>query len=562
MLRSSIIPELLQDMLDSAPNALAKGQAQYFTPPGWAALLAEPLPGHRSAIVDLACGAGALLHGAALHRTEHLLGCDIDSAWRRPHAAVPGGTGTELKPTYIQADITSLYSTLLEVDFRADLFVLNPPYDLHWSRERLAGLRSSHLNSVRAAVAAHDGRTGRATIDSTVATLCMALDRCSAYGEGYCIANAGTVNRLLLDRDAPHRAISKHLWAILTIDGNICIPGRVTNRDIQTAVLYFGVSHEDGPQFTEHASDLEQARHLVERMRRNRLSLRRGCEVRSYTATEDTVPKWIAIREELKSRAKPGPERFNLWLDVTGHIATHLSLFLEHSVKVDKAAVADLHSLRGKRPAQLVLLRDTRDTLMRCCGLDQAESLPWRASPDLIAAVQCAVRDYHNDRTPIVPLPPIQRLGYLDEESTIRCLAPLSHLFTQGHIYPLSARTVKVTRSGLKWNMEGGQDKVEYTGQELAFFITAGGREWCFMEGRLRADGIALHEASKAGWTEPPRQAGDPDGIPAAAFIDFTLAELAEHFHIPDVPDIAAVRPSEYQANLEAIDALERLLSA
>ncbi len=80
MQKTKIAPSLLQEMLDSASNASAKGQAQYFTPPEWAKILSYPLPDHRPTITDLNCGAAGLLLATRNRSTEHLLGCDIDRA--------------------------------------------------------------------------------------------------------------------------------------------------------------------------------------------------------------------------------------------------------------------------------------------------------------------------------------------------------------------------------------------------------------------------------------------------------------------------------------------------
>jgi predicted RNA methylase len=554
--RTAIAPDLIQDLLESAPNALSKGQAQYFTPLAWARLLAKPLPDFRRTILDPTCGYGALLYGASVETTTHLLGADIDSAWSRQKQNHP------IAPTWIKSDLTTLYSLLTEVDFRCALWVCNPPFDLHWSRERLAGLAKSEMISVRKAFAAHDGRTSADTIDSTVATLCIALDRCEDIGEGYCITNASTVERLIFAPNAPHRALQRHIWARLTIAGNICNERK--EEGINTAVLYFAASHEDGVQWQNHepAADKDIVTSCILQLRRDRISLRNGCEARPFMPhSDDASKKWVAVREEVK--AKPGSRpAFNLWLDETGHIQTYLSLFLAESVKVDKDHVRDLHSLRGKRPAQLVLLRESRETLMRCCGLAaDGTRLPWVATQALIAAVQAAVADYHAARAPLVALPPIQRLGYLDEESSILCTSSLEPNFVAGERYPLSARTVKVTRAGRKWNLSGGQDKVEYTGQELAFFITAGGREWCFMEGRLKTNpDVSLHCVEKAGW-QPAKLAKAGDSTLAGEFIDHTLQELADHFLIPEVPDIAAMRPTEYQVNLQRLAILEELLT-
>jgi hypothetical protein len=41
--------------------------------------------------------------------------------------------------------------------------------------------------------------------------------------------------------------------------------------------------------------------------------------------------------------------------------------------------------------------------------------------------------------------------------------------------------------------------------------------------------------------------------------IDFTLQELALHFIIPEVPDVAAANPAGYNKNLDALTDLEQL---
>lgn len=61
-----------------AKNAANKGQAQYFTPPAWAKLLAKPLCPFRKTIVDLTCGNGQLLAGARTSDSV-CLGLDIEN---------------------------------------------------------------------------------------------------------------------------------------------------------------------------------------------------------------------------------------------------------------------------------------------------------------------------------------------------------------------------------------------------------------------------------------------------------------------------------------------------
>src|SRR5579859_100045 len=143
MQETNINPAILQPLFESATNARDKGQAQWWTPIEWGKVLITALPRFRPVILDLSCGAGHLLQAAARGSTNHLLGCDID-----PCSVLDGA----VKKTV--ADVTRLYPLMGMVDFHADCFVLNPPWDLHWHREALAGIAESDLPAVRSAFGA------------------------------------------------------------------------------------------------------------------------------------------------------------------------------------------------------------------------------------------------------------------------------------------------------------------------------------------------------------------------------------------------------------------------
>jgi len=85
MQQTRINPLINQELLESAPNAAAKGHAQYFTSVLWLEILALPLPRYRPVIVDLTCGNRQLLKGVG-GPDSIKLGCDID-----PGASIPGG---------------------------------------------------------------------------------------------------------------------------------------------------------------------------------------------------------------------------------------------------------------------------------------------------------------------------------------------------------------------------------------------------------------------------------------------------------------------------------------
>jgi len=569
MLKSSIAPSAIQTLFDSAANAAVKGQAQWFTPVEWARVLSLPLNDYRPVITDLTCGNGHLLWGSRLKVESSklaLLGCDLDK---------PATCNPQLETHFVSADITRFYPLLCSVNWRADMFVLNPPWDLHWYRANLdlapAKLSDSECPAVRDAFAAHDGRTSHDTIDSTIATLCMALDRSSAFGEGFLIGNEATLQRLLFAKNAPHAVLAHHVWAHITIEGNICsTKGGLSGTDFHTGVIWFARDHTCGPGFeqTLSVSDIKPddkdllglAGRVCARIQRERTSHRRGAWAAAYLHTENTTELWLAAREEqLRLDGASEHPPFNVWFDAkAGVIRTHLNLFDTASGRVDKAQAAALHALNGRQPIQLVVQRSQRQAL-----LDAVKGGPtgtvWLVDPALQAAVESAIKEYNRVRAPLYPLPKIQRLGYLDEQDDILCCKSFGNSvgghFVAGRRYFLRSTTVATKRSGTKVNNLGLLDDVEWNGQELAFFITdQSGVERCFMEGRLREENVQLNLIRPGAKGRKERDLEDECAI------DFTLQELVEHFVIPEVPDVATRLPQQYEAHRQTMRDIAKLV--
>jgi hypothetical protein len=541
MQKTSINPEILQPMFEAAANAADKGQSQWFTPTPFGRKVAEALPRHRPTIVDLNCGAGHLLQASALPKTIRLLGADIDPCRGK---GVEGG----MPLNRITCDATKLYGWLKEIGFAADLFVLNPPWRLFFYRERLAGLTESNLPAVRQAFQAVEegGGISRDTIDSTIAMLLVALDLCTAYGEGLLIANNATLQRLIFEPGAPHGAVAKHIWAHLVVPGNPMtgLDNCQWQEDQQfhTGVIYFARDHTTGPKEFRWPDLPDRA-------------YRQGAELRNeYVASHATYELWQVAREKVGEAEGNKPKvPWNLWLEA-GVIHTALSLFEKHSKKINKREVERLFALNGKAPMELVLQRASRDELLQV-----AEKGGWRVQPELNAAIQQAIREYHAARAPLYPLPEIQRLGYLDEEDEIECKADLADkdqrvIFHHGQHYALRTQTVSITRNVTRPNAFTGDDEdLEYSGQELAFFLEdKAGNEWCFMDAKLRDDPT----------TEIPNCKQVKDNENRGAAVDFTLQELCAHFVIPDVPDVATVNPEGYGRFLRLLGELESALGA
>src|ERR1035438_10472928 len=464
MQKSNIKPEILQQFLESAKNASEKGMSQFFSPPAFAAWCAQPLPAARPVIVDLNCGAGALLHASALKDTKVLLGSDIDPGRGRGLRMVDSGLPTEdrglrtvdsglprLPVTRLTSDVTLLYAKLKEIQFTADLFVLNPPWRLFWHRDRFADFANSDLDAVRDAYAATEPGTPDGTMDSTIATLAMALDLCTTYGEGFLIANNNTLQRLLFNPGAPYAMLARHLWAHVIIAGNpmtglndckwVKSDDGQSGKDFKTGVIYFAASHENGPQHYEvPVSTFCFPLSALPANPADRTA-RMGSEMRNaYYANDEILELWQVVKETIAEEAgKTVKVPWNLWLDVGGHIRTALSRFEEKSVKTNKREAERLFNLTGKTPMELVLQRAERDNLLHVLGNPsppgagegghrpgEGSGANWKVQPELRAAVVGAIQQYHAARAPLYPLPDIQRLGYLDEQDTIECKADLT----------------------------------------------------------------------------------------------------------------------------------------
>ena len=554
---TAIAPANLQAVLDSAANAVHKGQAAWFTPIPWAEALALALPSYRPVMVDLTCGNGQLLGGAAATGTYHRLGCDIEALPDDPDQIM----GASFPARFIQADVTLLADYLHRAEWEADCFVLNFPFDHHWYRDRLAFLSDSACRAVSIAFDRHDGRTSEDTIDSTVAGLCLALDRCSPWGEGYIIANHNTVERLIWNDDAPHAALAAHIWCRVTVNHNIC-DGR---EGMQTDILYFARAHTSGCNKEIHSiTSLAEAAQALATVGKARLGLRAGSVVRQYEGghTANTTELWDAIGLEWRTdqgKNRPTDQRWNIWLDADGTLATNLTPFQEAAEPLKKAQYVRLHALKGKHPMQLILQKAERKDLERAVF-----GTIWRVAPAVIEAVQGALAEYNAVRSPLYPLSQIQRLGYLDDNDDILCLKDLwlvdgltsvggtpqppgTPTFCAGQRYTIRTETISVTRTGQKMNVTGSLDDVSWEGSELALFIRdADGIERLFMEDHLSQENVRLSIQA--------------EGAPSP--IEFNLQHLIEHFEIPEVPDVAAVHPEAYQHNLALLHLIEEIVNS
>ena len=250
---------------------------------------------------------------------------------------------------------------------------------------------------------------------------------------------------------------------------------------------------------------------------------------------------------------------WNAWLD-KGTVRTSLYSFESHSEKLNKIEAGKLFKLDGKRPMELVLMRADRDELLHVLAQDGGDKAVthWRIQPELAEAVREAIEDYHAQRAPLYPLPKIQRLAYLDEQEQIQCLKDLGRngrvIFKAGQWYPLRTQTVAVTRFAQKPNSFTGEaEDLVFSGQELMALVTVDKKEYGFTDPRFIND-----PNSYIGECEKQK---DDSGRNGKADL-FTNQQLAGHFDIPEVPDVASVHPERYKEHLATLETIEQLMNA
>ena len=542
----------LQAVLDSGTNAADKGRQQFFTPAAVAAALMTPLGPARRTFIDLTMGTGGLLVGS---QANECIGIDIDPrcARHRPEG-VADTAGAASHWQTLTADLTAFYPLLAEVNWQFDLCGLNPPFSLRWHRERLAALADSDCP----AVAKTFKRSGSGdTIDSTLATFLIALDRMTEKGEGFLICNEATARRFFGEPDAEPEAeadghdgacpssgidrtnVRSHVWLWLTVP-----PGMFEDvRDFDTAVLYFARSHEGAHPLhlrapSASAADIEAT---LRQARTKRYTLRTGAFLYSgehFSAS--TVPVFAAAaqehrRLEKQARTNAGAaSHFNLWLD-NGIIRRHLTPFQSFSGRIPKDAATVLNKIEGKTPMALALAKETRLNLLRAVHSDY-----WRVEPALVEAVEAAAAEYNASRAPFYPLNDVQRLGFLDEEDSILCKAS-GHGFTVGRRYELTCSTEHVSREHTRPNILGKVEQVTLSGQEMAIVIT---------------DDAKHKHVFRV-------QDADEQGAQTDKTLGRThhhVAELLELFDVPAVPDVAMIHPQKFRANLDRIAEIEAKL--
>jgi len=524
----------LQLFLDSATNALAEGQQQFFTPPNVATSLFRPLSAaRRELIFDPHFGNGAL---ALASGAKQCIGIDIDDR-----------VTSELTPpedtawSVAHADLTHWYPLAAEVGFTAPFITLNPPFSLRWHADRLAPLKESSLADVADVIREYPD-----TIDSTLASFLIALDLLVAYGEGFMVCNASTARRYFGDPQDPaspgkHPALMKYLWLWLEIPGAIYENQHTT---FDTAVLYFSRSHgnyadqDDRPLFiraTGNTSEsIDSALMVPEVFSANHGSrLKNDYECR----VQHTLDTFRAVTVEHHVRHHGKRPDWNIQLTADGRLHTYLTPFQKITRRLDSRLVGQLQALHGNTPISLCVTATSRTALRAAadCGV-------WTIHPDVQIAISQALDEFAAEGAPFYRPSETQALGWIDEHSSLKCIAPGIGNCQPGDMITLTSSIETTSWKGHKINLAGDKESLTFTGRELLVEMTdpAG----CKHRFHVRRDDADADEER-----DPRTQ--------QVKVRHWWFADLIQHFDVPIPKDITSLRPDDYARHLAHMDRIQ-----
>ncbi len=548
--KSGLTGQSLQMFLDSATNAIDKGQAQYFTPEPVANELIRFINpyGQTQIVLDPLAGDGSMLNAT---QSVTKLGIELDGRFAKPLRNNPEfPTG---KTTITHADYTLWQELAGKIEMRFPLIVTNPPFGLQWHGKRFDWLRSGSPYTQ----AAYNKLRGKNTIDSTAATFLSTLELTAGTdGRAMMICNDDTARRLFGDPENPTADSLLHpifLW--MTINGSV-FPN--VKSGLKTAVIYFSRCHGQRrwnlPQKTPNIKHLTLNSSDPQIIRNGLDSLQAGCfdlmegGYRTYTdPTAEIVRQMTCIEQEYKRRYESEIDPpFHIKLGINGRITRNLSTY-DHMGGISREALTRLNALQDKTPLQLSVQNNTRKELQWA-----VKWTGWRVDPKLIKAVAEAVKAYESERAPFYTPNPVQSLGWVDEEESLECCKDGLEACESGKSYPIQTSTEELVDTIQRFNTSTSTtDDIEANSQELVITVCCG------------SQGTESHPDIEHKF-HVRRASNIPEDVQTShrngrrvSIHHHVIDALLAHFIIPIPEDRTALMPEEFKNNLNLIDHLQ-----
>jgi len=452
------------------------GLQQWFSPPEAADLITAVF-GDPSAVLDPTAGSGALL---ASFSAERRFGIEID----RDHAR-------NADYRAIAGDAQCVVPLMRAAGLRYPALALNPPFGLSW----------------------RDGSHAKGEMNSTALAFLWALDLMDRFGQGAMICGRDRLATTVLDRPE-----ARGVYAVVDVEGQL-----FDGVQLPTSIAFF-VRPENLERHFQEDPNLAPARFratramlpdMAEAVRGTRD--RRARHVSGYCGLKEITTGFAAIEKEHARRtsAKKQSHRFDLSLKgrkVAVHLSAFATLALNEAGRLRETQL--LHNQHASYFAQNP--KTWRE-------LDEArENGLITLSPTLADEAEKALSESERQSTPLFPVKPQMRLGWLADIDKIRCAKSEAGLgYVAGEEYSLSTRS--------KVSSETEQRAVEnrHGEPELRRFTT---------ERRLLEIRIGSHSFD--------------EGADAISYI-------VKHFELPDPGCVATRFPEEVARNRRLLEQME-----
>lgn len=492
-----------QEFIDSHASeaSLDKGAQQFFTPPEAAKLIHTVIdPANNLAVIDLTAGDGALL---APFKDGSRYGVEIDPDQIKSAKE----QGREYHA--IQGNLVDVFPLLYRVAPPLDAITINPPFGLNWVEDTIR-------------------KSG--TCNSMVATFVYATRLLSQHGQLAIIAGRDRLYKEVLGREE-----ARGVYAVINCEDLY---------DGHGAALPCAIAFAVHPSLRADGKEGTPEQFLVRDCPKEMLDLcaQRVADAKSaavgrnyyriatyteYHARAQLAEAWRAIQTEHRRRVeKKESERpeFDVQLFDGGK-----------RVQVEPSAYA-LMAVRKLRP-------DWAATLTRLNGMSLnyfvQNERDWHnlksiaddglisIAPDVAEAVSTVLLDKKRTLVPLYAIKPQQRLGWLEEQDTLKCIkSDPEKGFVAGERYALYTRTRPDERTETKFERNkktGEPEERQYLVQFKVMEVRVG--HFTFTDSGT--------EASK------------------------NIKWLINHFEMPDPGDVGTMFPEETERMRQIIRAIE-----
>lgn len=442
---------LTDEVLDSSSRVLAHGRPntgrliglqQWFSPPEASALIAAVMGSNHAppgAVLDPTAGAGSLLSS---YPPDARFGIEIDA----DHVPTEGpgygsgdcsgdcsGDGSLDGPSdgaigsryrAIHGDAQKVVPMLRAAGVRFPAVVLNPPFGLGWSDPVHATTKTG----------------GDKEINSTVMAYLWALDLLKPFGQGAMICGTSRLATRVLSRPE-----GSGIYAVVDVQGPL-----FEGVDLPTSIAFF-----IRPQDVSSATSGTTAKTAPERLSARREDLlglseeikgvrdARASHVTFFESREDRKARLAAFmavdkeheRRRRQARSDKPVSDFDLGLrnkkvSVTMRAYTRLAL----------ANSGNEREVRLLANSPVSYFAQNKRSWRQLLTLQQKGLLS--ISPDLASAAEKVVEAAEDSATPLFPVRPQMRLGWLPDLDAIVCKTGDARLgFTAGESYTLKTRS-------------------------------------------------------------------------------------------------------------------------